>query len=254
MRDDIDDGQLTGGAAATTTLGTPAGPVFATPPPALEFTPENVPCLRVCRHYFTTTDHFDAQNSGKRFVESHHLCTAVPGVELDFSADEPPYECNRWDPLQAHEIGPLEFRRQQYYREHPDHVPKPLEERLMVDIDEPENEPGDTVAAREYLELCRLGQGAEGLPLELVVKCQALWDYFDDIQKDFVTAELEAEDLLLRPWLERKDDDGDSRCDHGDRVRECEPQEGADDRQQAGVREEPLPADGSPGGDGEGTG
>jgi len=180
----------------TTTLGAAtlgaAGPISATPPAALGFTPENVPCLRGCRHYFVTRDHFDAMNSGRRFVEATHLCTAVPW-QLDFSADEPPYECNRWDPLQTHEIGPLEKRREDYYRENPSHIPLPLEERLLLDIDEPDRDPGDTQAAHEYLELCRLGN----LPEELMGKAGALWTYFCDDERAFVAMEIEADGITF---------------------------------------------------------
>jgi len=113
---------------------------------ALEFTPEHVPCLRDCRYYFRTASHFDAYNPDTRHVQVTHVCTRVPGVYLEMSADTPDYECNAWDPWEPGERNPVEGRRRAWWAAHPDIEERPLEERLAdrleVDVDEGD-EPSD---------------------------------------------------------------------------------------------------------------
>lgn len=107
-----------------------AGPHLPLVPPAeaRAFTPKNVPCLRNCIHYMSVLTPFDHGNpagtfaEGKEPLQRQHLCTAVPGVFLELSADSPVYECEeRFEPRIG--VNPLIALREKYYEQHPEHRP-----------------------------------------------------------------------------------------------------------------------------------
>jgi hypothetical protein len=120
------------------------------PAPARKFTPAEVPCLRgPCQYYFQATSHFAHGNPAGTFepgyepVQRHHMCKAIPGVYLELSADSPIYECNHWDPVDVDELHHLEYRRDRYYLEHPDHKPPPrpsFDDEGVVDLDDEEED------------------------------------------------------------------------------------------------------------------
>jgi hypothetical protein len=51
-----------------------------------------------------------------------HLCLVNPGYETSFE-DDNAFECNRWDPIEKHELIQIRTRRERYYEEHPEHRP-----------------------------------------------------------------------------------------------------------------------------------
>ncbi|NIR30010.1 MAG: hypothetical protein GWN84_11980, partial [Gammaproteobacteria bacterium] len=86
-------------------------------PPARKFTRENCPCLRDCRHYFSSVSHFAAGNADALDYEPtqrHHYCKAIPGVFLELAADSPVYACNHWDPQPQHDLVAMQERRRQW--------------------------------------------------------------------------------------------------------------------------------------------
>lgn len=133
------------GAASWGPIGPDGVPVAdASAPPPLRlppYTPENVPCLRQCRHYMHAVCHFDHGNRGlvKEPIEHREFCTALPGVLLELTRDSPAFECNRWNPLPPKEVSELEHAREMYFQKHPGHRPTPIGDPLD-DEDEDEDD------------------------------------------------------------------------------------------------------------------
>lgn len=93
-----------------------------TPAPAPSFD-ESICTKGPCRHYWRLTTMFDAGNPAETWEalgvseprQRHHVCLVNPGMETNLG-DDLVYECNRWDPLEEHELIQLERRRESYDR------------------------------------------------------------------------------------------------------------------------------------------
>lgn len=107
---------------------TPEGPMplpVAPPPPVPDRHPDNFICLRgPCRHYWKLVTMAGEGNPVGTFQvvkkQIHHTCLINPGFETSF-ADDNAYECNLWDPTTPDQLVALSRRREDYFKQHPEH-------------------------------------------------------------------------------------------------------------------------------------
>lgn len=143
-------GDLDEGEAAIIPVGPDGAPLPMAENYEPEFGPphtaEYCPCERDCRHYLHAESHFEHGNAagslpdGYEPREHHRLCMVQPGVYLELTGDSPVLDCNRWEPLQRHEIALLEIAREDYYMQHPKHRPRPIMPTDDLDLDEDDDD------------------------------------------------------------------------------------------------------------------
>ena len=87
------------------------------PEPIPEATPDNMICLRDCRHYVEIVSRFNAGNAkgtlGFQPRQINRFCKAIAGTDIDLT-DELVSDCSDWDPISAEEIVAKSKRRQEW--------------------------------------------------------------------------------------------------------------------------------------------
>jgi hypothetical protein len=93
------------------------------------WSPENVLCLRDCKHFLHIVTHFEHGNPAGTFENGYlpkrhrYYCMRIPGIDLELTADEPILGCNLWDPMSAGDRANLKLRQEKWQPKPPEPEP-----------------------------------------------------------------------------------------------------------------------------------
>lgn len=97
--------------------GTQFSPAPIQPEPIPEATPENMICLRDCRHYVELITNFQAGNAKGTLQhvprQTNRFCKVIEGSDIDLT-DELVSVCNQWDPIDPTFVFERNLRRKRY--------------------------------------------------------------------------------------------------------------------------------------------